>query len=470
MKKLTKFIVLLLLSIIILISISFFLREFISNYFVRLNLDAIDAPDSNSKVLVFAPHCDDEVLGAGELIKKTIKAGGEVRVVLITNGDGFKDALEFDYLNLHPKSSDYVNFGYTRQTETINALKILGLNEKNITFLGYPDGGISYLWNSNWYNSEPFTSTYTQANSSPYSNSYTKAAVYSGESIVKDITTIIQDFKPTHLVFPHPNDRHPDHWATNTFVKYALASMNYSPKEELLYLVHRGDWPTPMKEDTDMYLVPPAKLINTGTKWYTLPLNNEDIVEKISAIHAYKTQLKTLGLLLSAFERKNELLGKYDDLEIPSFKKQDSDITPSQANKIIDDPTQDAIKLNLSSEADISGVYIENSQNKNLHLFIETRGNVEKETQYNINLFVFTSEEISRLNLEIKDNKLTIRSGSKKSITDIKGIQTLYSGKFLHITIPNDGLGSYKQLFLNASTSLEDHMMDKTAWRMVINK
>tara|TARA_R110002050_G_scaffold270114_2_gene413075 strand:+ start:26008 stop:26685 length:678 start_codon:yes stop_codon:yes gene_type:complete len=39
-----------------------------------------------AKVLVVAPHCDDEVLGCGGVIKKRAEAGDEVYVLMITNG------------------------------------------------------------------------------------------------------------------------------------------------------------------------------------------------------------------------------------------------------------------------------------------------------------------------------------------------------------------------------------------------
>lgn len=469
MRKIIKWVLIIGLSVIALGISAFFSREFLSNYFVRLNLDTIETPNKSDRILVFAPHCDDEVLGSAELIKKTIQAGGEVKVVLITNGDGFKDAIELDYLKINLKPVDYINFGYTRQKETITALKLLGVAEKNIDFLGYPDGGISYFWNSNWANNEAFTSSYTGTNKSPYSNSYTKNAVYSGESIVKDISSIIDEYKPTHIVFPHPNDRHPDHFATNAFVKYVLATINYLPKEQLLYLVHQGDWPTPMKKNTNMNLVPPSKLINTGTTWYALPLNEDDINEKIMAINSYKTQTKALGILLSAFERKNELLGKYDDAKLPRLERQDGDINAFDGNKIIDDPLQNSITLNLNSAADISTIYAEVSKNNNLHLFIETNGNIDGEIQYNVNLFLFNGENITRLNLEVKSSTVTIKQVSKQSIKYIKGIKAQSNKKILHITIPGDGLGDYKKIFLNASTSDEDTMMDKTAWRMIIN-
>lgn len=469
MKIVTNLAILIILSAVLLRIAAFFLKEFISNYFVRIDLNNIDTPNENYKLLVFAPHCDDEVLGAGELIKKTIQSGGKVKVILMTNGDGFKDALKLDYLNFHPKSSDYIKFGYDRQKETISALKLLGIDEKNIIFLGYPDGGMSFLWNSNWNVGEPFTSTYTQTNKSPYINNYTKDVLYSGENVVNDITKIIEDYSPTHIVFPHPNDRHPDHWATNAFVKYVLASINYTPKEELLYLVHSGDWPTPLRKNTNMFLNPPAKLTNLGTSWYALSLNNDDINEKTSIINCYRTQKKTLGLLLSAFERKNELFGKYDDLNMPALQRQDSDIVPSNKNKIIADATQDALRLNLSRSSDIAAIYMELSQNKNLHLFIETRGNIESETIYTADLVLFNDEKISRLNLDIRNNHVNLKHISQHSINNILGIKIESEKKFIHIIIPNEALGCYKKLFIAASTSTNAHVSDKTAYRMILN-
>lgn len=137
-------------TVIFIIIFSFFFREFIANYFVRIKLENIQTPKKEDRVLVFAPHNDDETLATGEFIKKSIENGTRVKVVFMTNGDGFKQALELDNFNLHPKKEDYINFGYTRQKESINALNYLGLKEENIIFLGYPDGGLNHLWATNW--------------------------------------------------------------------------------------------------------------------------------------------------------------------------------------------------------------------------------------------------------------------------------------------------------------------------------
>src|SRR5207247_6384648 len=44
---------------------------------------------AHPRVLVFAPHPDDESLAAGGLITRLVHAGDAVRVVFVTNGDGY---------------------------------------------------------------------------------------------------------------------------------------------------------------------------------------------------------------------------------------------------------------------------------------------------------------------------------------------------------------------------------------------
>lgn len=464
--KSKKSILIITISIILVVVLSFFLKEFFSNYIVRLNMNTTKAPEKGSRVLVFSPHNDDEVLGAGEFIKAALKNGCQVKVILMTNGDGFKQAIQFDYFNLNPKPKDYIKFGYTRQKESINALKILGLPKQDIIFLGYPDGGMSALWSTYWDRSSLYISRSTQDNRSPYTNSFTKGIKYCGENVEQDVIKIIEDYKPTVIVYPHPNDRHPDHWATNAFVKYALTYLDYKPMKEWLYLVHRGDWPTPMKKETRMYLVPPAKLIGTGTKWYAFNLSSTDILEKSEAIHTYKTQIKTLGPLLAGFERKNELLGIYSNFKLPQSKN-NNEIIPNESNQVIIDPLNDTLNLALSKGSDLSGVYIERNANGNIDVAIKANDEIEKTTKYNLNLMFFQGKNISKLNLEIENGKIHSKNVSRQSITNTEEIKINVKKDFIFINIPEKIAGNFNNIFINAYTSTEDKMMDKTAWRMI---
>src|SRR5262249_6702771 len=45
----------------------------------------------HTRLMVFAPHPDDETLAAGGLIQHVVAKQGTVRVVFLTNGDGYPD-------------------------------------------------------------------------------------------------------------------------------------------------------------------------------------------------------------------------------------------------------------------------------------------------------------------------------------------------------------------------------------------
>lgn len=71
------------------------------------------------RVLVIAPHQDDEVIGCGGLIQKVVADGGEVRVLFGTYVTG-------TYRKLN-KDGEYETYtGTDRMRETVNALNTLG--------------------------------------------------------------------------------------------------------------------------------------------------------------------------------------------------------------------------------------------------------------------------------------------------------------------------------------------------------
>src|SRR5262245_15384239 len=82
---------------------------------------------ARARVLVFAPHPDDETLAVGGLIYRLTKSGVPVRVVFVTNGDGYPHAVIDGLGKPHPTGSDYVAFGALRQREAVAAVRKLGL-------------------------------------------------------------------------------------------------------------------------------------------------------------------------------------------------------------------------------------------------------------------------------------------------------------------------------------------------------
>jgi hypothetical protein len=60
-----------------------------------------------TRLLVVAPHPDDETLGAGGLIQRVRHAGGAVKVVFMTNGDGYPVGVTLARHVQHLQAQDY---------------------------------------------------------------------------------------------------------------------------------------------------------------------------------------------------------------------------------------------------------------------------------------------------------------------------------------------------------------------------
>ena len=140
------------------------------------------------KVVVFAPHPDDETLGCGGTIAKRISEGCEVVVAVITDG---RHALSFFGVNSSPSPEELKDI---RKEEATRALKILGVPSKNISFFGLED---------------------------------TTLAQHEKEAKEK-IVTLLKDLSPTEIYFPYRKDTNLDHQITNKLVQDAVVGLNFS--------------------------------------------------------------------------------------------------------------------------------------------------------------------------------------------------------------------------------------------------
>jgi LmbE family N-acetylglucosaminyl deacetylase len=112
------------------------MKRYIAGWLERHRAAAGEAPlcvlpqalplDEARRVLVLAPHPDDECIGCGGLIARLVGLGVVVRVVLVTDGSGAGGL---------PAGADRL-----RQHEFLAALGRLGVAEHKM--LGFPDGGL----------------------------------------------------------------------------------------------------------------------------------------------------------------------------------------------------------------------------------------------------------------------------------------------------------------------------------------
>ena len=264
-----------------------------------------------TRLIVFSPHPDDESLGAGGLIQRVLEAGGKVKVVFVTSGDGFPEGVETENHISHPRAKDYRRYGGERRMEAVRATAALGLKERDVIFLGFPDGGLTYLRLK--YRAHPlaYRSPFTRENRPPIFECIIRNTDYTGQDLVREIREVIADFQPDMVVTTPAEDQHPDHNATYYFVKEALRSWNakhpnHKPRM-FTFLIHFGQWPIAQGAGTGLHLDPPDGFPDKKREWISLPLTPREIETKRKAILEYHTQMLVMGRFLLSFARSNEL-------------------------------------------------------------------------------------------------------------------------------------------------------------------
>ncbi|OPY70070.1 MAG: glucosamine-6-phosphate deaminase-like protein [Syntrophorhabdus sp. PtaU1.Bin002] len=215
-----------------------------------------------ANILVISPHPDDDIIMASGVIRTALVRGESVRVVYMTNGD---------YLS--------VNRGYTRQTEAVAGQLILGMQEDNLIFLGYPDGYLNELYAHYPLSTDVFVSTIGQ--SSTYGNrglgrvdyhsyAFGSPARYNGYNVVTDLKSIITSFQPDHIIVTSELDGHSDHKTTYGFLRTSLSEIfikmpTYNPTIHKAIIWATTDWPNPL--DPTAYFSEIPNLSRIGLTW-----------------------------------------------------------------------------------------------------------------------------------------------------------------------------------------------------------
>ncbi len=335
--------------------------------------------DRVQRLLVIAPHPDDETIGAGGAIQAALAAGAEVKVVIVTNGDGQPLGPVVLERRVWPHARDYVTIGEQRQAEALTALRTLGLPSDQVMFLGYPDGQLSQLWIDDWTTRCPLRARFTHATRSLYPSTFDPDATYCGRGLLDDLRAIIADFRPDMVLVPHPNDEHPDHWAASNFARMALALESAGDPEFRPavwgYLVHYRQYPQPRGLHPEQALLPPLPLSYIDYNWARLDLDARQIQVKTAALRAHASQQLLLGSFLPSFARRNEIFANLDMLHISLFafdhlaQPESSDI---QLPFFLE-PASESARQRVIGSADLVGLRVGHVGNQ-LWLTAEARG------------------------------------------------------------------------------------------------
>ncbi len=228
----------------------------------------------DDRILILAPHPDDESIGTGGVIQQAVAQNLPVHVVFLTNGDA--NEWSFTLFARRPELLPHQvqAMGEVRRNEAVAATGVLGLKPDQLTFLGYPDFGTLRIWNAHWRDEPPARSLFTRVTQVPYKDAYHLGAAYKGENILADLEALIRDFKPTKIFVSHPADYNPDHEALYLFTRVALWDLGLNA-EVYPYLVHTPGWPIPRGPAPSLPLAPPTDLAPQES-WWTLPLTRAE--------------------------------------------------------------------------------------------------------------------------------------------------------------------------------------------------
>jgi LmbE family N-acetylglucosaminyl deacetylase len=168
------------------------------------------------KVLVVAPHPDDESLGTGGLLQRVFAQKIPVRILFATNGENNPWAQRYWERRWRIGHPEQVRWGQRRREEALNAIRSLGGPPECAKFLDLPDLGTSGL------------------------------LMQSGEFLDLMVNEI-REWEPTVALLPAMFDAHPDHSALAVAFSMALELAGAPAIRSWEYLVHRPQVPVPQK-------------------------------------------------------------------------------------------------------------------------------------------------------------------------------------------------------------------------------
>lgn len=135
--------------------------------------------------LFVSPHDDDLCIGAGLLIQAAVQASVDVRALIVTDG-------RMGYCTAEQKNT-IVDI---RRTETYQSFEILGVSHDQVTYIAYPDDGLSQF----------------QGRRLPFDG---EQAIEGYVGLQNAFTYYLRKFRPTRVFVPSSADLHPDHQITH---------------------------------------------------------------------------------------------------------------------------------------------------------------------------------------------------------------------------------------------------------------
>jgi len=421
--------------------------------------------EGTDRILILAPHPDDEILATAGVIHEAVKRDLPIQVVFYTYGDN--NVWSFTRYKKRPILSAKAvrKMGEHRFQEANAAAKEMGLSPDQIIFLGYPDFGTHHIWREHWKDQPPFRSMFTKATNVPYSTALSPGAPYKGESILQDLKTVIRDFRPTQVFVSHPADYNPDHRTLYVFTRVALWDLAEDIQAKLYpALTHYKVWPSQKPVKPGQSLGPPSPLFEAN-QWQVFFVPAEARQAKQSAIEKHATQYGYSPTYLNSFVRGNELFGDFPDITLIENTHHTTSLGED------DDPVhleEELTPEELAAAADLAEVSVQ-YEDDSLILNIRHSKNLKPGARIGVATFGYRPDvpfpDMPKVGVWIGSSDYSVVD--KDTVLPKDSIHLTRSKRSLSLRIPLTLLGNPDRIMAGARATVGETEVDWAAWRII---
>ncbi|MCG3175194.1 MAG: 1D-myo-inositol 2-acetamido-2-deoxy-alpha-D-glucopyranoside deacetylase [Candidatus Omnitrophica bacterium] len=391
---------------------------------------------SKDRLLVVAPHPDDETLGAGGLLQRARKAGAAVLVLHLTHGENNELSSILHRKKPLMRRKDFIKNGLLRKDEAHRALRLLGYTDDQTVWLGYPDSALLKLWYSYWNAKRPYRSLLTRISRVPYKDDVGYESDYTADNLLRDVERALLDYRPTHVAVTAPFDANPDHRAAYLFTTAALLNLRDTLPEPVIYgyLIHAEG------------ATAEARAASARAEWLKLELTPEEVSTKKAAIETYASQIAYKKRFLLSFARDEELYARLAPEGIPAGPAGVELTAPSETPG----PTLSVrgkelwVDLNLSDHWEELGP-----------LYIHLYGHREP----------YPFGAMPKVRLALQGQRLSVNVNGRP----YRGAQVLYGvkNKRLVVRVPLDLLGKPDRMYVSVLSASQETPSGPGAWQLL---
>ncbi len=222
----------------------------------------LDTPDSppeviesfdEARVMVLAPHMDDEVVGCGGTIRRHVLAGARITVVFFTDGSGSDPHIaERCHSEAEIREAETA-LCEQRKQEAGGAARILGYDD--LFFLDRPDG-----------------------------------ALVIDDALIRDVADLVEQRDPQIIYYPCALELHPDHWEVSRLLAKLVETGSSPALASARCRAYEAWTPLPPNRLVDISDLFDVKL--EALRAFTSQLEHVDYVRTTTGLNAYRAMTR----------------------------------------------------------------------------------------------------------------------------------------------------------------------------------